>query len=79
MNEISVTKKADYEVLAWAKYITFTHKDKEYSVKLYWDEFDGYQITKGWDELPNELKDQDGELCSKLDEITYLLEKGENA
>jgi len=27
MNEISVTKKADYEVLAWAKYITFTYKD----------------------------------------------------
>ena len=79
MNEISVTKKADYEVLAWAKYITFTYKDKEYSVKLLWDAYDGYEIFNGWDELPNELKDKDGVLCSKLDEITYLLEIGENA
>jgi len=74
MNKITVTKEAEYEVTGWAKYITFTYEGKEYSVKLLWNEHEGYEIVKGWAELPDELTDESGELFSILDEKTYLLE-----
>ena len=74
MKEITVTKEAEYEVTGWAKYITFTYEGKEYSVKLLWNEHEGYEIVKGWAELPDELTDESGELFSILDEKTYLLE-----
>jgi hypothetical protein len=32
------------ETLSWKRYIDFKYQDKEYSVLLYWDEFNGYQI-----------------------------------
>jgi len=77
MDAITVTRKAEYEVKGWRKYVRFTYKGKEYNVTLLWDEYDGYEITKGWAELPDELTDQAGELCTALDEITYTLEERE--
>lgn len=77
MKEITVTKEAEYEVTGWAKYITFTYEGKEYSVKLLWNEHEGYEIVKGWAELPDELTDEVGDFCNILDEITYIM--GEKA
>ena len=30
--------------LSWKRYIDFKYQDKEYSVLLFWDEFNGYEI-----------------------------------
>jgi hypothetical protein len=79
MDGIKVDMPAEYEVKAWRKYVTFTYEGKEYNVALLWDEYDGYEISKGWDELPDELKDNGGELCDTLDELTYLIDEEANA
>ena len=43
---MSITiKQANKETTAWAKEITFEREGKEYSVTLYWDSYDGYDIT----------------------------------
>lgn len=43
---MSITiKQASKETTAWAKEITFEREGKEYSVTLYWDSYDGYDIT----------------------------------
>jgi hypothetical protein len=43
---MSITiKQANKETRAWAKEITFEREGKEYSVTLYWDSYDGYDIT----------------------------------
>lgn len=48
-------KQASKETTAWAKEITFEREGREYSVTLYWDNYDGYDITfKGGNETtPN--------------------------
>lgn len=38
-------KQANKETRAWAKDIIFEREGKEYSVTLYWDSYDGYDIT----------------------------------
>jgi hypothetical protein len=43
---MSITiKQANKDTTAWAKEITFEREGKEYSVTLYWDSYDGYDIT----------------------------------
>jgi hypothetical protein len=43
---MSITiKQTSKETTAWAKEITFEREGKEYSVTLYWDSYDGYDIT----------------------------------
>ena len=43
---MSITiKQANKETTAWAQEITFEREGKEYSVILYWDSYDGYDIT----------------------------------
>ena len=43
---MSITiKQANKSTTAWAKEITFEREGKEYSVTLYWDSYDGYDIT----------------------------------
>ncbi len=43
---MSITiKDVSKEVTAWRKEITLEREGKEYSVTLYWDSYDGYDIT----------------------------------
>ena len=43
---MSITiKEASKEVTAWSKDITFDREGKIYSVTLYWDSYEGYDIT----------------------------------
>ena len=44
MSSITI-KDVSKEVTAWAKDITFEREGKTYSVTLYWDSYDGYDIT----------------------------------
>ena len=44
MSSITI-KEASKEVTAWSKDITFERGGKTYSVTLYWDSYDGYDIT----------------------------------
>jgi len=44
MSSITI-KEASKEVTAWSKDITFEREGKTYSVTLYWDSYDGYDIT----------------------------------
>jgi hypothetical protein len=39
--------------LSWKRYINFKYQDKEYSVILFWDEFNGYEIY--WKDTKSEL------------------------
>jgi hypothetical protein len=41
------------ETLSWKRYIHFKYQDKEYSVLLFWDEFNGYEIY--WKDKESEL------------------------
>ena len=40
-----IIKQISKETTAWTKEITFEREGKEYSVTLYWDSYDGYDIT----------------------------------
>lgn len=43
---MSITiKQANKETTAWAKEIMFEREGKEYHATLYWDSYDGYDIT----------------------------------
>jgi hypothetical protein len=44
MSDITI-KEASKEVTAWSKDITFDREGKTYSVTLYWDRYEGYDIT----------------------------------
>lgn len=44
MGEITI-KKATHEITAWARDIKFEYEGKDYLVTLYWDSYDGYDIT----------------------------------
>jgi hypothetical protein len=44
MSDITI-KNHSQEVTGWKKDITFEYKGKEYSVSLYWDNCDSYDIT----------------------------------
>jgi hypothetical protein len=44
MSDLTI-KEASKEVTAWSKDITFEREGKTYSVTLYWDSYDGYDIT----------------------------------
>ena len=44
MSSITI-KDITKEVTAWAKDITFEREGKTYSVTLYWNNWDGYDIT----------------------------------
>jgi len=39
-----IISSAREETLSWKRYIHFKFQDKEYSVLLFWDEFNGYEI-----------------------------------
>ena len=41
------------ETLSWKRYIHFKYQDEEYSVLLFWDEFNGYEIY--WKNKESEL------------------------
>jgi hypothetical protein len=41
------------ETLSWKRYIYFKYQDTEYSVLLFWDEFNGYEIY--WKDKDSEL------------------------
>ena len=41
------------ETLSWKRYIYFKYQDTEYSVLLFWDEFNGYEIY--WKNKDTEL------------------------
>lgn len=76
---MSITiKQASKETTAWAKEITFEREGREYSVTLYWDSYDGYDITfknkyngtpKWADDLIN-VDNGDENLCEILDNLT---------
>lgn len=40
-----IIKQVSKETTSWAKEITFEREGKEYFVTLYWDSYDGYDIT----------------------------------
>jgi hypothetical protein len=44
MSELTI-KDMTKEVTAWSKDITFDREGKTYSVTLYWDRYEGYDIT----------------------------------
>jgi hypothetical protein len=44
MSSITI-KDVSKEVTAWSKDITFEREGKTHSVTLYWDSYDGYDIT----------------------------------
>jgi hypothetical protein len=44
MSELTI-KDITKEVTAWSKDITFDREGKTYSVTLYWDRYEGYDIT----------------------------------
>jgi len=50
--DIIITGKRE-EILSWKRYIYFKYQDKEYSVLLFWDEFNGYEIY--WQNQENNL------------------------
>jgi len=50
--EIIITGKRE-EILSWKRYIYFKYQDTEYSVLLFWDEFNGYEIY--WKDKDSEL------------------------
>jgi hypothetical protein len=48
-----IISSAREETLSWKRYIHFKYQDKEYSVLLFWDEFNGYEIY--WKDKESEL------------------------
>ena len=40
-----IIKESSKDITGWAKEITFEREGKKYSVTLYWDSYDGYDIT----------------------------------
>jgi hypothetical protein len=43
---MSITiKESSKDITSWVKDITFEHMGKQYNVTLYWDSYDGYDIT----------------------------------
>jgi hypothetical protein len=81
---MSITiKESHKDITGWAKNITFERKGKEYMVTLYWDSYDGYDITfknkhngtPVWaDELIN-IDNGDENLYEMLDNLTEKTEE----
>jgi hypothetical protein len=77
MSELTI-KNHSQEVTGWSKDITFEYKDKEYSVTLYWDNCDGYDITfhnktsstPAWAWKLIEIDNGDENLYEMLDNLT---------
>jgi hypothetical protein len=76
---MSITiKDVSKEVTAWRKEITLEREGKEYSVTLYWDIYDGYDITfhnktnatPKWAEDLIEVDNGDENLYEILDNLT---------
>jgi hypothetical protein len=71
-------KDVSKEVTAWRKEITFEREGKEYSVTLYWDSYDGYDITfknkhngtPKWAQDLIEVDNGDENLYEMLDNLT---------
>lgn len=41
---IQIKETSTDEVTGWVRYIEFSYDNKDYSVKLHWDAYDGYDI-----------------------------------
>jgi hypothetical protein len=66
------------ETMSWKRYVYFNYKDKEYSLTLFWDEFNGYEIfwrepdkTPDWVVNWNEDEHEGMSFEWYLDELTY--------
>lgn len=72
MSSITI-KEASKEVTAWSKDITFEREGKTYSVTLYWDSYEGYDITfkNKTNSTPEWAKDIYDYLDSNGDENLY--------
>ena len=41
---LQIKETSTDEVTGWVRYIEFSYDNKDYSVKLHWDAYDGYDI-----------------------------------
>jgi hypothetical protein len=83
---MSITiKQVNKETRAWAKDITFEREGKEYLATLYWDMYDGYDITfknksnstPAWAWKMIEVDNGDENLYEILDNLTETGETNE--
>jgi len=66
------------ETMSWKRYVYFNYEGKEYSLTLFWDEFNGYEIfwrepnkTPDWVVNWNEDEHEGMSFEWYLDELTY--------
>ena len=58
----------------WEREVEITHNGKNYRLFITWARDHGYEIVRGWAELPDAIKDlyeNDFDLACEIDEATY--------
>lgn len=85
---MNIVQVSDDDVTGWKRYIKFNYNDVDYSVTLYWNENEGYDVTfKNMDmwskpDWVDDYKsinlngDENGlfALCFDLDELSYMFQ-----
>lgn len=62
----------------WERNINFEYEGEKYNCRLYWSQWDGFEMTN-WGNVPDHLKViADGYIYQLLDDKSYLWLEGES-